>query len=124
MSTSLPLFDQVFSGPPAPVRKPLTGPELRDSGIRSALDHVMKVKAEYVADCLKSIAALPSGTLITSETIRRMDGDPPLGCGNCIAGILRKAAGKNHKLIVITDQRVHAKRELLHAAELRIWRRL
>jgi hypothetical protein len=124
MSASLPLFDQVFSGPPAPVRKPLTGRELRDSGIDSAYQHVLKVKAKYVDDCLAKIAALPSGSMFTSEDVRQMAGDPPLGCENSIAGILKRAAGKNHNLIVITKETRQGKRASLHAKDLSLWRRL
>lgn len=122
MSTSLPLFESLFSGAPAPTGPALTPVELRDSGIQSALDHVLKVKAEYVSECLARIAELKAGTLITSEDLREMAGDPPEGCENSIAGILKRAASR--KLIVNTGATRQAKRTSLHAKPLNLWRRL
>lgn len=120
--SALPLFDQVFSGTPAPTGKPLTGKDLRDSGIQQALDHVERVKAEYVETCLEKIKELTSGTLLTSEDLRELAGDPPLGCENSIAGILKRAASKN--LIVNTGKEQTARRTTIHAKKLCIWKRI
>ena len=117
-----PLFDQVFSGTPEPKGPPLTGVDLRDSGIQQALDHVLKVKAEYVELCLSKIAELQPETVITSECLREMAGEPPVGCENSIAGILKRAASRN--LIVNTGVEVTAKRTSIHAKKLCLWRRV
>lgn len=119
--SALPLFDQVFSGTPAPTGKPLSGSDLRDSGIQQALDHVERVKAEYIETCLKKLEGLKPGALITSEDLRELAGDPPLGCENSIAGILKRAASKN--LIVNTGQEQTAKRTTIHAKKLCVWKR-
>lgn len=119
-----PLFDQVFSGTPVPTGKPLTGGDLRDAGIQQALDHLERVKAEYIETCLEKIRALRSGTLITSEDLRGLAGDPPVGCENSMAGILKRAASKKHGLIVNTGEDRPAKRPSIHAKNLTIWRRL
>ena len=115
-------LESLFS--PAGIAKPrqLSGAELRDSGIQSALDHVLKIKAEYVETCLSEIAKLSLGATLTSEDLRELAGDPPEGCENSIAGILKRAASK--KLIVNTGEETTAKRTTIHAKKLCVWRRL
>lgn len=122
--SALPLFDRVFDGTPAPTGKALTGAELRDAGIQQALDHLERVKAEYIETCLEKIKELKSGTLITSEDLRGLAGDPPLGCENSIAGILKRAASKKYGLIVHTGEDRPAKRPSIHSKNLAIWRRV
>lgn len=119
---SQPLLDQLFSGKPTPPKRRLTGSDLRDSGIQQALDHVLKVKAEYVALCLSKIEELKPETVITSECLRELAGEPPIGCENSIAGILKRAASRN--LIVNTGVEVTAKRTTIHAKKLCLWKRI
>jgi hypothetical protein len=122
--SSQPLFDLIFPDPPIVGHVPLSGSDLRDSGIQSALDHVLKIKSEYVASCLEKIAELKSGTTFTSEDLRDLAGAPPEGCENSIAGILKRAASAKYKLIVITSEERIAKRTTIHAKKLYVWRRL
>lgn len=124
MGAPLPLFEKVFDGTPAPTGPPLTGADLRDAGIQQALDHLERVKAEYIEACLEKIKELKSGTLITSEGLREFAGDPPLGCENSIAGILKRAASRKYGLIVHTGEDQPAKRPSVHSKNLAIWRRL
>ena len=113
-------FEHLFLAKPS--QPPLTGRELRDSGIQSALDHVEARKGEYVTQALSAIQCLPSDALLTAETIRDAIGDAPAGCENCFAGILKKAASM--KLIVITNSFTQAKRAQRHAGLIRQWRRI
>lgn len=119
---SLPLFDRVFSGKPERVSPPLTGTELRDAGIQQALDHLERVKAEYIQLCLSKIEEMKPETVFTSESLREMAGDPPTGCENSIAGILKRAASR--KLIANTGVEVKATRPSIHAKKLYLWRRV
>lgn len=121
MSTH-PLFKQLFDGKPAPTGPPLTGADLRDSGIDQALAHLEKVKADYIDSCLYEIKQLSKGTTLTSEDLRQLAGDPPKGCENSIAGILKRA--KSQGLIIKTGQVQPAKRVTIHAKDLCIWRRV
>lgn len=120
---SLPLFEKLFEGSSLVGHVPLSGKDLRDLGIDDAYDKAVRVKAEYVERCSREIKSIPTGALITSEDVREKAGDPPSEISpNCMAGILKKAASQG--LIQITNERVHAKRASLHAAELRCWARL
>jgi hypothetical protein len=121
MSTH-PLFDKVFSGSPAQVSKPLTGEELRDSGIQQAVGHLERVKAEYIDLCLYEIRQLSKDTMLTSEDLREMAGDPPTGCENAVAGILKRAQSRG--LIANTGEERPAKRSSVHAKRLCIWKRI
>src|ERR1051325_1706482 len=119
---TMPLLDKIFEGAPAPVSKPLTGEDLRDAGIQQAVDHLQRVKAEYVDSCLYEIERLSKGATLTSEDLRELAGDPPTGCENSVAGILKRAQGRG--LIVNTGQERPAKRSSVHAKRLCIWRRI
>ena len=121
MSTH-PLFDAVFSGKPAPTGQPLTGEDLRDLGIQQALDHLERVKAEYIDSCLYEIRQMSKGTTFTSEDLREKAGEPPAGCENSIAGILKRAQSQG--LIVTTGEERPAKRPTIHAKRLCVWRRI
>lgn len=122
MSTLLPLFDRVFSGTPEPQGKRLTGADLRDAGIQQALEHLERVKAEYIDSCLYEIKQLSKGTTLTSEDLRELVGEPPIGCENSIAGILKRA--KSQELIVNTGLERPAKRTSIHAKKICVWQRL
>lgn len=121
---SLPLFEPLFAGAPEPTGLPLTGADLRDAGIQQALDHLEAVKAEYIELCLSKIEELKLETVITSESLRELAGEPPIGCENAIAGILKRAASKKYRLIVNTGQEENAKRPSIHAKKLYRWRRI
>lgn len=115
-----PLFDKVFSGKPEPKGPPLTGPQLRDSGIESVLSHTPNDYKKRFIDAVKSF---PVGSLLTSEDIRERAGDPPPETHyNAMGGLIRRAAGM--KLIVPTGKDRNAKRPTLHATKLAIWRRV
>lgn len=60
--TALPLFDQVFSGPPKPPKRRLTGEDLRDSGIESVLSHTPE---DYKERFMQAVKSFPVGHLIT-----------------------------------------------------------
>lgn len=122
MSAPLPLFEKVFSGDPAPTGKPLSGADLRDAGIQQALDHLERVKRGYIDYCLFEIRQLSKGTELTSETLRELAGEPPTGCENSIAGILKRA--KSQGLIINTGQERTAERATIHAKKLCVWRRI
>lgn len=122
MSEPLPLFREIFSGEKAPIGKPLTGADLRDAGIQQALDHLEKVKAEYIDSCLYEIKQLSKGATLTSEDLRDLAGEPPVGCENSIAGILKRA--KSQGLIATTGEERTAKRTTIHAKKLCVWKRL
>lgn len=124
MSAPLPLFEKVFDGTPTPTGPPLTGADLRDAGIQQALEHLERVKKEYIDSCLYEIRQLSKGTTFTSETLREMAGEPPTGCENAIAGILKRAASKKYGLIVRTGEDRPAKRPSIHSKNLSIWRRV
>jgi len=119
-----PLFDQLFDKPLAGHVAP-TGRELRDWQIEDALQRAIRVKNDYVEKCLEAIKSFPSGSLITSEDVRDKAGDPPSAIDKSImAGILKHAASKKHKLIKITGETRPAKRASVHAKALQIWVRL
>jgi len=121
----LPLFDQIFSGPRNGPPNSLSGADLRDAGIQAALDRAERIKADYVAGCLKAIASFAPGTLLTSENVREIAGDPPVEVNHSVlAGIMKRAASKEYGLIRITRETQPAKRASVHAKALQIWVRL
>lgn len=119
MSTT-PLLDQIFAGDPAPVGKPLTGEDLRDSGIASVINHTPEVYKTRFIDAVKKF---PRGHLFTVEDVRAIAGDPPPETHyNCVGGLMRSVAGMG--LVQRTRERRKAKRPSLHASELAVWRKL
>lgn len=115
-----PLLDQLFAGTPAPTGPPLTGPDLRDSGIESVLKHTPET---YKQKFISVIKGFPKGRCFTVEDVRERAGDPPKEVHyNCMGGLMRTAAGMD--LITRTSERRKAKRASLHASELAVWRRL
>lgn len=115
-----PLFKDIFAGEPAPQGKPLTGEELKVSGIESVLTHTPQwYREKFVA----AIKGFPRGFCFTIEDVRSIAGDPPKETHyNCMGGLMRTAASQ--KLIVRTTERRKAKRASLHASELAVWRRV
>lgn len=119
MSTR-PLFDQVFSGKPDPVGPPLTGDDLKLSGMESVLSHTPE---EYQERFLEAVGSFARGAEITVEDVRERAGNPPDSVHyNCMGSLMRRAAVK--KLIVSTDRMRNAKRPSLHSSKLLIWRRV
>ena len=119
MST-YPLFEQVFSGTPEPTGPPLTGEELKISGMESVVSHTPDWYRDRFVEAVKHF---PRGHLFTVEDVRNKAGDPPEGTHyNCMGGLMRTAASL--KLIVRTSERRKAKRVSLHASELAVWRRV
>lgn len=66
MSTSLPLFDQIFSGPPEPTGPPLTGEDLRDSGFESVLANT---PTEWKDKLRNRVAGFPKGYRFTMDRV-------------------------------------------------------
>lgn len=122
MSTNHPLFEPLFSGTPEPTGPPLTGKDLRDSGIQQALDHLERLKADYIDSCLYEIRQLTKGTTLTSEDLRALAGDPPEGCENSVAGILKRAQSRG--LITNTGDERTAGRTTIHGKKLCVWKRI
>lgn len=119
--SALPLFDSLFLG--APKAAPLTGRDLKSLGIDSALDRAQRIKAGYVAECLKAIESFPKGAAITSEDVREKAGPIPLELNHSVmAGILKHAASKG--MIRITSETRVATRASVHAKRLSLWVRL
>lgn len=119
MSTT-PLLDQIFAGAPEPVGPPLTGEQLRDSGMASVINHTPEV---YKARFIEAVKKFPRGHLFTVEDVREIAGNPPPETHyNAMGGLMRSVAGMG--LIRRTHERRKAKRPSLHASELAVWRRL
>ena len=119
MSTH-PLFETIFEGKPEPAGPPLTGENLKLSGMESVLSHTPE---DYEKKFLDAVGSFAPGTEITVEDIRERAGNPPESVHyNCMGSLMRRAAVK--KLIVSTDRMRNAKRPSLHSSKLLIWRRV
>lgn len=118
--TSLPLFDQVFSGKPTPPRRRLTGEDRKKSG----MDSVMKHTPQWYVDAFRvAVESFPRGKTFTVEDIREVVGDPPDSVsGNCMGPLMTMLARK--KLAKKTGFYVHAKRECMNGTDLACWVRL
>ncbi len=121
MSTEQFNFQSLFDG--TPKQKPLTGKDLRDAGIDSALARAERIKSEYVEGCLSVIKSFPRGYAFTSEDVRAKAGDIPRELNHStMAGILKKARAQG--LIGITGKTRPAQRSSVHAKSLCVWWRL
>lgn len=119
MNTQLP-FEKLFEGTPEPQGPPLTGEELRDSGIASVINHTPEIYRTRFIDAIKGF---PHGLLFTVEDVREKAGNPPPEAHyNVMGGLMRTAMSL--KLIVRTRERRKAKRPSLHASEIAVWRRV
>jgi hypothetical protein len=99
-----------------PPRQPLppSGPTLRDAGIDLVLEHTPE---SWKLKFRQAIAAMPSGTIFTSDDVRAVVGDPPAGVHhNAIGGLMygARVAG----LAESTVERVKGERPPAHAREL------
>lgn len=119
-----PLFDRLFDKSELN-RSVSVGAALRDRGIEATLEKAERVKREYIELCLEAIKSFPKGALITSETVREKAGDPPAEINHSVlAGIMMRAAGKKHNLLMITGKTRTATRSSLHNKRLSIWQRI
>ena len=120
MSTNHPLFEAIFSGTPDPQGPPLTGEDLKLSGMESVLSHAPE---DYQKKFMEAVESFPRGALITIEDVRERAGDPPDSVHyNVMGPLMRRAAVR--KLIASTDRNRNAKRPSLHASKLLIWKRI
>lgn len=117
---NMPLLDKIFEGAPAPVSPPLTGGELRDSGIDSVLS---RTPEQYREQFMEAIKRLPRGFRFTSEDVRDRVGDPPVEVHRNAFGALIRAAAKQN-LIALTNETKPSERSERRAGRLAIWRRL
>lgn len=119
MNTQLP-FEKLFEGKPEPQGPPLSGEELRDSGIASVINHTPEI---YRSRFIETVKGFPRGRLFTVEDVREVAGNPPPESHyNVMGGLMRTAMSQ--KLIVRTTERRKAKRPSLHASEIVVWRRV
>lgn len=117
---TLPFFDQIFDGTPAPTGPPLTGEELKRSGMESVERHTPEWyrKAFHAA-----VESFPRGHLFTVEDVRAIAGDPPREVSsNCMGPLMSGLARK--KLARTTGFYVNAERPCMNATKLAQWIRL
>lgn len=120
MSTH-PLLDQIFSGPPEPTGPPLTGEQLKRSGMRSVFRHT----PEWYRDAFRNaVEKFPQGKKFTVEDVREIAGDPPTNevSSNCMGSLMTMVAAK--KLAKKTGLYVKAKRPGMNATDLAEWVRI
>lgn len=119
MSTTSTQLDLLFLGKPSPIRKPLTGPELAQSGIEQAY---MNAPDELEWKYIVAITRFNVWSKLTSEDLRKYCGDPPFEYRNCLAGVLKFACSM--KLIRITGRKQKAERASIHGKDLSVYLRL
>jgi hypothetical protein len=120
MSTH-PLFDKVFSGPRAPSSTPLTGEELKESGMRSVFRHT----PDWYREAFRSaVETFPRGKTFTVEDVREIAGDPPVDevSSSCMGSLMIMVA--KMKLAKKTGYYVKAKRPNMNATDLACWVRI
>lgn len=118
---SAPLLDQIFEGAPAPVSPPLTGEQLKASGMQSVARHT----PDWYRDAFRSaVAGFPSGKTFTVEDVREIAGDPPSDevSPNCMGALMTMVA--RMKLAKKTGYYVKAKRPNMNATDLACWVRI
>lgn len=120
MSTH-PLFDQILSGKPAPTGPPLTGKDLKRSGMRSVFRHTPEWYREAFREAVEKF---PRGKTFTVEDVRAVIGDPPKDevSSNCMGSLMTMVARK--KLAKKTGYYVPAKRACMNATDLACWVRI
>lgn len=115
-----PLFDKVFAGEPKPSSPPLTGEDLKRSGMESVERHTPEW---YVEKFRSAVESFPRGRTFTVEDVRDIAGDPPeTVSSNCMGPLMLGIAKK--KLAKKTGYYVKAKRPCMNATELACWVRL
>lgn len=118
--SSLPLFDQVFAGPPAPSGPPLTGDELRESGMESVFGNTPET---YKQKFMEVIRNFPCGFEFTIDDVRERAGEPPIEVHrNCLGALMHNSAKKN--LIVLMNETRTSERATRRAGRCAVWRRI
>lgn len=118
MSTT-PLFDRLFPDGPLPGHVPLSGEDLKTAGIDQAFQSApddLELRYIYAISNLKPLDRL------TSETLRRMVGDPPSDYRHVLAGILKFCVSV--KLVRMTGETRKAERATIHSKALQVYVRL
>lgn len=120
MSQALPLFDPIFAGQPEPTGPPLTGEDLKRSGMRSVYRHT----PEWYRDAFRvAVEKFAPGRKFTVEDVREIVGDPPDSVSsNCMGSLMLMVAKK--KLARKTGYYVKASRPGMNATELAEWERV
>ncbi len=120
MSASLPLFDEVFAGNPAPVSLPLTATELRDSGMESVLENTPQ---EWKDKLKNRVRGFLKGYTFTIDTVVDGIGGRPADVHPNAIGAITHGMVKEG-LIERTGRMLKAERASLHRTDMPEWRRL
>jgi len=118
---SMPLLDKIFEGNPTPSSPPLTGKELKESGLRSVFRHT----PDWYREAFRSaVEKFPRGKTFTVEDVREIAGDPPADdvSPNCMGSLMIMVA--KMKLAKKTGYYVKAKRPKMNATDLACWVRI
>lgn len=110
----------LFSGPPAPIGKPLDGKELRDSGMESVLAHTPD---EWKEKLKSRVQGFPVHYKFTMEQVVDSLGGRPYEVHPNAIGALTASMVKAG-LMRRTGETVKAKRASLHATDCVQWIRL
>lgn len=94
-----------------------TGPELRDEGAESVLEHATREWRERASRSIGHLAR--SGKDFTSEDVRELAGDPPHHPNALPAAMLAAVKAGS---IVFTGRIAASTRPNCHAAMLKVWR--
>lgn len=118
--SSQPLFEHLFKGKPEPTGPPLSGEDLKRSGMESVMRHT----PDWYRDAFKAaVEKFPKGKTFTVEHVREAVGDPPEGTHyNAMGPLMRMVASQ--KLAKKTGFNVKAKRPNMHQTEIALWVRL
>ncbi|HEX7330371.1 MAG TPA: hypothetical protein VF290_02660 [Pyrinomonadaceae bacterium] len=117
---SLPLFEQVFAGEPEPTDRPLTGAELRDSGMASVLSHTPEEFKERFA---RRVEGFPRGYRFTMDRVVDELGGRPADVHPNAIGALTSSMVKR-SLIKRTGVMLKGERASLHRTDMPEWERL
>lgn len=117
---NLPLFKEIFDGDAEPTGRPLTGAELRDSGMASVLSHTPEEFKERFA---KRVEGFPRGYRFTIDrVIDELGGRPadvhPCAIGGLAYGLVARGIMKR------TGQILKAERASLRRTDMPEWERL
>ena len=116
---TLPLFDKVFSGKPAPQSRPLTAKELRDSGMESVIDHTSE---QFKQRLIRRVEGFPKGHRFTMDrVVDDLGGRPSEVHPNAIGALTFSLAKRN--LIKRTGVMLKAERASLHRTDMPEWER-
>lgn len=119
-TSSQPLFDRVFAGSPEPKGPPLTGADLRDSGMASVMAHTSD---EWKEKLRSRIRGFPRGYKFTMDRIVDELGGRPSDVHQNAVGAMTAAMARQG-LMRRTGETVKAERPSLHATDCVVWERL